>query len=474
MSGSSLTLGRKGVPPFRNAIPRGVAAPLPHAVPSGLARRLAVVTCTALVACREPNGTPAGSVALDLVPDPDLPMRAVASWDADAAPRAWVRFGDGRVTPASTTGTIPLLGMPADTEIVAELVTEAGVVGEAPFHTGPAPDGLPTLDVEGEIDAGYLVVSTTPLPGTPPALYVLDRHGAIVDARSFAAWGTPRAGQPSGWGVQVEPGAAWIQLSTAAYSGALRVDWEGPIDATPESAVESGAWVELPGAHHDLCRLPDGTLAYLRAETRTIEGEAITGDLLVVRSPDGTERIVWDAFATRPLERHDAWALFPDTPGDWTHGNGVTWDPEARRWAVSLYWLREIVVVDDATGAVVQVLEGDSASAPFGPQHAVRWKDDGWWMFDNADRTRGSTAVQISPAGEVLARWSPPTMLWGGLLGDVAPLDDGRVLVGGGVLPTTWLGRPDAAPAFVVNWPPGTLVGQQHLVESLYAEPLAE
>ena len=65
-------------------------------------------------------------------------------------------------------------------------------------------------------------------------------------------------------------------------------------------------------------------------------------------------------------------------------------------------------------------------------------------------------------------------MLWGGLLGDVAPLDDGRVLVGGGVLPTSWLGRPDEPPEIVVNWPPGTLVGQQHLVGSLSAEPLAE
>ncbi len=436
--------------------------------------RSRMVSAAVLAACTEAGGAPGDAVVLEVTVDAASPHRAVASWDPAAAPRAWVRFGDGRVTPASTTGTIPLLGMPADTEIVAALVTDAGVVAEASFRTGPAPDDLPVLDVEGEIDAGYLVVSTTPLPGTPPALYVLDRHGAIVDARSLAAWGTPRAGQPSGWGVQVEPGAAWIQLSTASHSGALRVAWEGPVDATPESATASGAWVELPGAHHDLCRLPDGALAYLRAETRTVEGEAITGDLLVVRSPDGSERIVWDAFATRPIERHDAWALFPDTPGDWTHGNGVTWDPDARRWAVSLYWLREIVVVDDATGAVEQVLEGDSASAPFGPQHAVRWKDGGWWMFDNADRTRGSTAVQVSPAGEVLARWSPPTMLWGGLLGDVAPLDDGRVLVGGGVLPTSWLGRPDAPPELVVTWPPGTLVGQQHLVTSLYAEPPAE
>lgn len=423
-----------------------------------------LVSCALFVGCTSSGGKPGPSVALDLAVDPDMPLRVLASWDASAAPRAWVRFEEGRVTPVSTTGSIALLGLPADIAFTAELVTDEGVVGEASTTTGSLPAEAPELVVEGALDGGYLLVGTSPHPGAIPVLYVLDAAGRIVFYHAFPEAGAPLIGAPSGWGLQPDGGGVWVQISGTDNVGMQRVSFDASDDR----------WVDLPGAHHEVLRRDDGSVAYLRGETRTVNGEPATGDLLVVRATDGTERVAWDPFATLPIERHAGWYFFENIPGDWTHANGIAWNPEARQWTVSLFWLRTLVVIDDATGAIVRTLDGRVNPAPFGPQHSPRWSGDGWWVFDNADVTRGSGAVHFSPTGDVLARWFPPEKVFTAALGDVLALDDGRLLVGGGTVPATWLGAPDASPDFRIAWPGSTLVGQQHLVASLYAEPLAE
>ncbi len=421
-----------------------------------------LTTALALLACTEATEVKAYDFRVDL--DAAMPLRASASWDVDAAPDAWVRFGEGRVSPRSTSGEVSLLGMPPDEDIVAELVSADGVLAEATLRTGELPGWVPELTVTGSFGAGYVAAVSFPLGGDPPSLLVIDGQGRVCDYRRFEGLGRPISGHPIAWALQQEPGAAWVLLTDEVAQRAVRLPFDGSAEAS----------VELPGAHHDLLRLEDGTLVYTRSDERVVEDRFVTGDQLVVRAPDGTERVAWDSFATLPVTRHDGWDTFLGIRGDWTHANGIAWDAEAGRWTLSLYWLHQLVVVDDADGSVVSVLDGATTPEPFGPQHAPNWNGEGWWMFDNNQPGRGSRALLLAPDGSRLGEWRPPEGGFSPALGDVAPLQDGRLLVSGGTLPDTWLVTPGAEDVFHVRWPLATSLGQQQWMASLYAEPLAE
>ena len=416
----------------------------------------------ALLACTEASQVKEFGFQVGL--DPAMPLRATASWDIDAAPDAWVRFGEGRVSPRSTSGSVLLLGMPPDEDIVAELVSEDGVLAEATLHTGDLPGWVPELETTGNFGAGYISAVSFPLGGDPPSLVVIDGQGRVCGYRRFEELSRDISGHPLAWALQQEPGAAWVLLSDTDSQRAVRIGFDGADDVV----------IELPGAHHDLLRLEDGALAYTRSDERVVDDRFVTGDQLVVRAPDGTERVVWDAFATLPITRHDGWDQFFAIRGDWTHANGIAWDPDAGRWAVSLYWLHQLVVIDDTDGSVVSVLDGATTPEPFGPQHAPNWTGAGWWMFDNNQPGRGSRALLLGPDGSRLDEWRPPDGGFAPALGDVTPVADGRLLVSGGTLPDTWLVTPGEDDLVRIRWPLATSVGQQQWTESLYAAPLAE
>jgi hypothetical protein len=228
--------------------------------------------------------------------------------------------------------------------------------------------------------------------------------------------------------------------------------------------------VDAPGAHHDFVRFEDGSLAFLRSVERVVDDSYVTGDELVVRGPDGAERVVWNAFDTEEVTRHEGWDTFETIRGDWTHANGLTWDPTTRRWAVSLYWLHDLLVIDDATGAVVERLDGDLTPEPFGPQHAVSWVDGGWWIFDNNTPGHGSRALHLGADGGLLDQWYPPGGGFAGVLGDVSPLEDGRLLVTTGILPDLWMVTPRQEALFHVSWPQAQSVGQAEWIASLYPD----
>jgi hypothetical protein len=184
--------------------------------------------------------------------------------------------------------------------------------------------------------------------------------------------------------------------------------------------------------------LPDGTLAYLRAVTRTIDGETITGDELVLRDSNDRTLVLWNAFDALPIERHDGWSAFPEAPGDWTHANGVTVDPVTRTWTISLYWLRTLVSVDERTGAAT-LLDGRRTPEPFGPQHSPGWSGTGWWMFDNGSPSTGSRALHLGPTGELLEAWAPPGQRYTPVIGDVEHRSDDTLAVSMGPITELWV-----------------------------------
>ena len=411
-----------------------------------------------LLACT-PDAEP---LTLEVVADPDNVLRATARWDAAAAPGAHVDFGDGQSTPATDEGEAVLVGMPAETDIPVRLMGGDGAtLAETTFTTGRLPSAVPELSPEGTpFGDGWVVTASFGFDGSPPVALAVDGEGRVGWYHVLDTIGTAFGGHPTTWALRLEAGAVWLALADETYQGFLRV----PFDGSPPTQVDA------PGAHHDFELLPDGSLAYTRAEERVVDDSYVTGDTLVVRSPDGSERVVWSAFDTLEVQHHAGWDTFASIRGDWTHANGLSWDPDSARWSVSLYWLHQIVTVDDATGQVVSVLDGHATDEPFGPQHAQRWVGDGWWLFDNAAPGAGSRALHLSPDGALLGEWRPPTGGFAGALGDVSPLPDERLLVTTGVLPDLWFVAPGVDDSFHLKWPQATSVGQADWTRSLYAE----
>ncbi len=185
--------------------------------------------------------------------------------------------------------------------------------------------------------------------------------------------------------------------------------------------------LDVPRAHHEFLPLPDGALAFLRTDVRDVDGEPVMGDELVLRSADGAERVVWNAFDTLDVTWHEAWETGAEG-GDWTHANGVAYDAATDRWVVSLYWLRQLLEIDGATGQILRVLDGALAAERFGPQHAPKIAGDGLLFFDNELMNGQSRLLEIGWDGQMRWMWTPPEQMHALVLGDVDRLPDGRVL----------------------------------------------
>ena len=385
----------------------------------------------ALLACTEPETTdtaePASTFAVEL--DPDMPLRATARWPAGT--ESWVGWED-RATEPTTAGEARLLGLPADTTLDVTLYDATGPRETVTVATGSAPDEFPTLEVSGEgFGSGYLVSTWAGPDGASPYAFALDGSGRLVWYESLTPFVPADADRsnPVPWGVRAGDGAAWVSL----MSWGAGIAWL-PFDGTPPRSRP------LEGAHHDFEVLADGSLAYLRAVTRTIDGELVTGDELVLRSSDRTV-VLWNAFDALPIERHEGWSAFPEAPGDWTHANGVTLDPVTRTWTISLYWLHTLVQVDERTGAST-LLDGRLTPEPFGPQHSPGWSGPGWWMFDNASPSTGSRALHLSPTGERLEAWAPPGNRYTPVVGDVEHRADDLLAVSMGPITELWVVGP--------------------------------
>ncbi len=431
---------------------RGAAPPITLASP------MPALLVVVVLACTESSGTRAPAVPLTITADPDNVTRATARWEPAAPVEVWLSHGDGVRTPITTGTEMRLLGLPAGVETTVRLESADGVLGETTFAAGALPTDLAVPELVGEpsTEEGWVAVASFGFGGPVPSVVLLDSQARTVGYWRFDDLGDVLQGHPTVYSLRHTPGVLWAMVGEAERQRIARL----PIDGSEVS------YLDAPGAHHDFVVRPDGSVAWLRSVTRSTDAGPVTGDEILVHAPDGTERVAWSAFDTLPIERHYGWDAFPGIPGDWTHANGLDWDPQAGRWTVSLYWLRALVVVDDASGEVVQTLVGRDTPAGFGPQHSPIWVGDGWWLYDNNDAGEGSRALHLSSQGEVLGEWLHGE--FSGAMGDVSLTDDGGLLVTAGVLPGLWRLDAELQPIWDVRWPIGHTVGQAEALADLY------
>ena len=152
----------------------------------------------------------------------------------------------------------------------------------------------------------------------------------------------------------------------------------------PQGPLADAVPVPVRSLHHQPHQMPNGNFLALSAHARFVTNwpasvhepdrfradREIVGDMVVEFTPDGDVVWSWDSFDHLDPYRigYDAldayWHVrgFPNA-GDWTHGNGVTYDPRDDSVLISFRLQDCILKVDRASGEIVWIL-GDHSDWP--------------------------------------------------------------------------------------------------------------
>jgi hypothetical protein len=408
------------------------------------------VLSVVLLACGEPSSS-ASSLTAEAVVSEAIPTVATVTFEGPGEGTVWVEWGTApeslnhksmKATSAGPAHEVLVGGMPPLTKVFVRAVHEVDGVQQASelleLQTGAASTDLPNFDVSVSTGPTAAYVLTTTV-GVPSSAFIVDRDGAPV------WWFTPGSQyvvnqahvSPSGTEV-------WVNRANRDFgidSGAVfRVRLDGTIMQE----------ITTPLAHHDFVVLPDDEgIAYLTLDVRDVGGDSVIGDAIMEIATDGSARTVWSAFDDfdpGDVDPSENTGFYPQGY-DWTHGNGMSYDPDTDSYLVSLRNLSSIVSVDRASGRVNWVvggagdMRGVDLTRGFFEQHSPRLTPDGKLLvFDNgAPYQTGAYSRAIELAVDPAA--GTYTQVWAFddqrdnvtyLLGDAQRLPSGNTLVSWG------------------------------------------
>ncbi len=401
-----------------------------------------------LLACRDPGQAGDSAASADPLPvevslSDVVPTVPTVRWQAEGVQEAaiLVEGDDGAtwqvaVNTTSSDGSFQtmVLGLKA---AHAYTLTVTAQTAEGPrssepvdLTTGAAPTDLPRLTVDtahpDAMHRGYYVTGVL----NPPAAIIFDADGDYVwwyQPESLS--GVVRA-IVSVDGQSILMGG--VNLDFVASAPILRVRYDGVELATHD----------IPYRHHDFVELPDGTLAALTDDSRTVEGADVRGDQLVELAPDGSQRTVYSVWSDHDFSPGDADWTGPGGIIGWPHANYVEYRPDKDAYNVSFLHLDGIAHIDRASGQQRWFLGGDDSTltdaqgdaAFFDGQHGLEQLDDSMLVFVNGAGDTESRAVEVSldpDSGRAETVWSywPDPSLGSPVLGDVHRFDDGNTLV---------------------------------------------
>ena len=357
-----------------------------------------------LIACG-PGDSARGISDLEAVLSPDVGLVVELSWDSPSSGDAWVEFGTtedrSRSTPVtrddSTHHTALLLGLPPLTTVYYEVFTDEGdgvVSKQGEIVTDGLPPGLPELTPKLHTEHGvsaepYLLAAVL---GAESFVLVLDRSGEVLWYRAVAAANHRK--QP----VKV----AFDEFSSGLVVGNFFMDFLSL--ATEDSPASSdGLFFDMGGelvdmwdlgvAHHDLVQLPDGSMATLGVDVRDWydpdrdEQVAVMGDVLLLVEPDGERTELFNVWDWSEPWVHDRFYQMSEEYADWTHGNGLSYDPASDCFLLSLGLVDTILEISRTTGEVLREFGPEGYAVQDGMgfvyQHGPHWTEQGTLLMSS-------------------------------------------------------------------------------------------
>ncbi len=332
---------------------------------------------------------------------------------------------------AGENGSMNLLGLAPDQEVsfqVVEVESEE-VLGEGSITTGTMPGTLRSLETGPAKDCWDGLILTTYL-GAAVGPIVLNPDGKLV-------WWHEENPELLATRARLSADGKWITY--IATERTTVIDTAELVRVSIDGSTEER--IEIPGLHHDFVEMPDGKLAVLSQDTRSIDGQELVGDRILEVAEDGTFTEVWNIF--------DDWTEagpetnLDDTSPNWSHANVLHYNEAEDAWYLSFRNFNSIAKVGRSDRQVQWVLggvlsdfsiEGDELNG-FEGQHGFELTDDGIVILD--DRTPPSRFSRMVEYGldftdmkaTFKSEYHPRPEIATTVLGDVDRLENGNTLV---------------------------------------------
>ena len=357
-------------------------------------------------------------------PNERAPLVALVRFKADEPVRTRITVDDGKrirsvvYDPSRDPEEgLPIVGMRADTE---HRITVAA--GDAPpvaltYRTPPLPADSavwPTISTKvartSEMQPGFTLLSVRRTAN------VRQTFMTPAQVRFTTRWGMLMA-------VDEEGEVVWYYVSDARIAGvtqmsngnlffhhvdfrSVEMDMTGKVvrmfyaSGRPFGPVEGAIPIEAASLHHQPHQMPNGNFLAMTANARTIENyftsetdpdaprkaQPVVGDRFVEFTPEGDIVWTWDTFDHLDVYRwsYHLMEVYWHNRGfphhlDWTHGNGIAYDPRDDSVIVSLRHQDAIIKIDKASGEIRWIL-GDHGNwkSPqkeklLDPEHKLRW-----------------------------------------------------------------------------------------------------
>lgn len=358
-----------------------------------------------LGACAGPEDLSHGISELEANLSSQMNTVVELSWTSDLPGESWVEF-QVNAEPARSAPVVSdpsghhaalLLGIPAFSPVRYEVFTDEGdqlVSATGEIETGGLPAGLPDLNVmvhnaQSMSPEPFLLITTI---GAESWAAVVDRKGSVLwylDVTADLPRRLPMAAELTPGATALRVGsffmdpAALAKESDPATSVTLQVDLE---------AQDLGT-IDLGVAHHDMVTLPDGTIATIGVDVRDWldpdqdEPVLVVGDTIIEIAPDGTRSEIFTTWDWAEPEVHERFYLQSEDWGDWTHGNGLSYDPPSDSYLLSLGGVDTVLQIERSSGGLLREFGPGGCSvsegADFHYQHDAHWTEDGTLLMSS-------------------------------------------------------------------------------------------
>ncbi len=368
----------------------------------------------------------------------DISTIVQLSWTNPEPLSTRVRYGvDGDTSLRSTTlvsgesGSMNLLGLPPDREVSFEVVEAESeeVLGKGSITTGTMPGTLRSLDTDPAKECWDGWILTTFL-GAASGPVMLNPEGKLV-------WWHEENPELLATRARLSADGQWITY--IATERTTVIDTAELVRVSIDGSTEER--FEIPGLHHDFVEMPDGKLAVLSQDTRTIDDQELVGDRILEVAEDGTFTEVWNIF--------DDWTEagpetnLDDTSPNWSHANVLQYNEAEDAWYMSFRNFNAIAKVGRGDRQVEWVLggvlsdftlTGDELDG-FEGQHGFEMTADGIVVMDDrSPPSRFSRMVEYSldfssMKATFKSEYHPKPEIATTVLGDVDRLENGNTLV---------------------------------------------
>lgn len=373
---------------------------------------------------KRPNFTTPPTVAPN--PNPQVPLAAVVTFSASEPVETILKISDGEhawtlVYDAShdPSAGLPVVGMrPGRAHQIKVRIRSAGgkrakakpilqfTTPPLPTTPGEFPPLQTTVSRAGDMEPGITLMSIRRRASGGISQTFNRTFGMLlaVDAQGEVVWYYRAGSRINDFKVLHNGNIVYLSEDNRAVEigvlGNVVASWyaagrpQGAASATPVDAMTF---------HHKILELPSGNLAVLGTEREVIpdyytsetdvdaprQTQEVMGDQIVEFQRDGQVISRWSSFAHLDPFRigHTAfsgfWAErgFPSVAVDWTHGNGLAYEPRDDTWILGMRGQSAIAKVDRTSGEIRWILGDPSGFSGELSAHLLRPEGDVSWFY---------------------------------------------------------------------------------------------